>query len=562
MQDDEAQKTESDNVGESEEKRSTEPIQEATFSTHRKKVRRKLVESAEENAQVVPFKINSPQVSSREVLSPPLRVLKPDSWEFQPPDIEALRISAPPTLGLPRVRIWEEARLKPLAVNLQSFSPAEIGLPPRPLYSVLKTEQSDSTVSTPQKEDTDSSSEEVPSPSTTRTSDQRNEEEKSEKETDSKQLLGLDEFLFEILGESIGSYDPLCIVAAKTPDEEYRQTLETLCREQFRQLRGGKPLANLLAEGEEDELENVRVENRIISYDDDSGEEYLNFKSRIEKEGMEVVLEDGDVDLSKLHNRIDEFFTETLGYLLLFVADEYALTLYEHLTNTDSIREPTQLRFLRPRLLPDDVKRELVQLAWGNVPVESTSAKLDRLFQTAEAEFKESLQPNDPVVEVTAHNAGEESLLHYWVKCLVVEYLLKLDGLTPIEDQSRVELKEKIPTEIQLGGGQNPIPDVYHNRSQEVFEVETLYGSHHKKITKTVDKYEGVNVKRVNVVLPNLALLRNLSAVLGKTQEKPGEMFRNEVKFWTLNVVERELIPLDQVTNQLADLQERGEKFW
>jgi hypothetical protein len=70
-----------------------------------------------------------------------------------------------------------------------------------------------------------------------------------------------------------------------------------------------------------------------------------------------------------------------------------------------------------------------------------------------------------------------------------------------------------------------------------------------------------VNVKRVNVVLPNLTCLRNLDDVLRKTQEQPGENFHNEVKFWTLDVDERELLPLDEAVDTVLSLQERSERF-
>ena len=564
MQDDETREADSDSVDDREQKESVaDAIQEARFTTQRKKVRRIMVEDAKDKAQVVPFAINFPEIPSREISDPRLRVPDPERWRIEPREIELSSISASSDLELPLLRIWEEALLEPLIDSVKTISSPEIGLPPRPLLSMTGNgEKSNAITDLVKNGDVDSSVDAVRESPEEVPFKQIAEQEDEVGRQGEARLLGLDEFLFEISGGSLSSYDPLCIVAAKTPEEEYQQTLQTLCREQFQQLQGGKPLANLLAKGEEQELETARVENHLFSYDDDeSNEEFFEFNSHLIRDATKT-FEGGEADLSKLHHRIDEFFTQTLGYLLLFVSEEYASTLYDHLMSTDEIREPTQIRFVRPRLLPEDVKRELVQLAWGGAPIELTSGQLDRLFQTAEAEFKDLLRPDDPVVEVTAHDVGNESVLHYWVKCLVVEWLLKQEGLTPIKEQSRVGLKEMIPTEIQLEGGQNPIPDVYHKPSREVFEVETLYGTHHKKITRTIDKYEGVNVKRVNVVLPNLTLLRNLSAVLGKTQAEPGEMFKNEVQFWTLDVANRELIPLDEVISRLTDLQTRAEKFW
>lgn len=533
---------------------SDEPHSEATFNVPIKKAQREAVEDPEGGPQTVQFEISLQQTSSDEVSPPQIQILQPDGWDLEPLTIETPTVPEITELRLPPFRIWEQARLQPVPVDTSDITAVEIGLPPRPLLSVSPDSEEHSS--------TGSENERTGSDTTDDSDDEQADEKEPSEESIEGQLLDLDEFLFDISGGDFGSYDPLCIVAAKTSEEEYEQTLQTLCREQFRQYRGGKPHAELLVEDEAEELETASVENRIITHDEDSEDEYLDFKSQLGEDEIKKELQEGDLDLSKLHARLDEFFTETLGYLLLFVDEQYSETLYDHLQATDRIRESTQIRHLRPRLLPEDVKRELVRLAWGNVPVESEHTQLDRQFQTAEAEFKESLKPSDPLVEMTSHDVGEESVLHYWVKCLVVEYLMKREGLIPIQEQSRIEVKDEISTETQLKGGQDPIPDVYHEQSREVFEVETLYGTHHKKITRTVDKYEGVNVKRVNVVLPNLTLLRNLSAVIGKTQDQPGEMFRNEVKFWTMDVAGRDLIPLEDILSEMSDLQSRAELLW
>ncbi|WP_152422594.1 hypothetical protein [Natrinema pellirubrum] len=472
-------------------------------------------------------------------------------------------------LDLPRMRIWENAKLEPIAVDYCSIEQPEIGLPARPLLSVTEIEDNDPVSELDSRSSTQTTSEESTSGASTSTdASDSNLSQATTSATDTEQegitpdqLHELDEFLFDIDGGALDSYDPLCIVAAKTPDEEYKQTLETLCREQFRQLNGGKPLASLLADSEGEALENTRVQNRIVSYDDASSEEYFDFVSEINGDEIRTSLREGEFDLSKLTSRIDEFFSETLGYLLLFANEQYAPALHDYLRSTDDVRETTQILSVRPRPLPEDVKRELVRLAWGNVSLESDSQKLDRLFHSGEDEFRKAIQPSGALEEITARDEGEESRLHYWIKCFTVEALLKRDGVA-VQEESRIDLKERIPTETELRGGGNPRPDIYHEPSREVYEVETLYETDHKKITRTIDKYEGVNVKRVNVVLPNLTCLRNLGAVRRKTQEEPGEMFHNEVRFWTLDAVEQELLALEDVVSRLADLYNRSEKLW
>lgn len=359
---------------------------------------------------------------------------------------------------------------------------------------------------------------------------------------------------------SLASREPICVVAAKRDDDKYQQTLETLCREQFRQYVGGKPLADLLAPNEADSIEETRIQNRIVVCDD-SESNFFEFKTKLENQDItrELLENKGGGDLARLHSRIDEFFTANLGYLLLFVDDQYADVLYDHLVSAEDIRESNEIILLRLRQLPDDVKRKLVRLAWGNVSIDTNRRDLDSLFHIAEDRFGEEIEPNGEIEEITRHDQ-EESVLHYWVKCFVVDYLLSRENLKPVRDYSRPDLKEQIQTEEVPWGESGPRPDVYIERSKEVFEIETLYGTDHKKINRTIDKYEGWPVKQINVVLPNLTCLRNLEAVLRKTQEEPGEMFRNDVKFWTLDLNERELLSVDDLAQTLHELHDRSEK--
>lgn len=142
---------------------------------------------------------------------------------------------------------------------------------------------------------------------------------------------------------------------------------------------------------------------------------------------------------------------------------------------------------------------------------------------------------------------------------LVVDYLLPREGLTPVDDYPRPTVKQKILTEEPPWRDSNLRPDIYVEQTQEAFEIETLYGTDHKKINRTIDKYEGWPVEQINIVLPNLTCLRNLEAILRKRQEEPGEMFKNDVKFWTLNLAKQELLPVDELKRTLHDLYDRSE---
>jgi hypothetical protein len=546
-----------------------DPVSNASFSVSTKRIRKKILTESPETARAVPFDLAANRISSTEVTPVSVRALNGDKWQLEPHTIDLLADFELTKLDPPRIRVWENAKLESIEIDMQSILQPEIGLPPRPLLSMTDFNESNLSTEPDTKSPVEASNQkpdshiskptEESNSEPSHTAGSENDEQQSGIAAD--QLMELDEFLFDIEGGSIDSHDPLCIVAAKTPDEKYKQTLETLCQEEFRQLNGGKPLATLLADSEGNKLENTRVQNRIVSYDDDSNEEYFKFVSEIGDGEIRTALREGELNLSKLTSRIDEFFSETLGYLLLFADEQYMSALYDYLTSTDDVRETTQILSAQPRQIPEDVKRELVQLAWGKIKLGSQPEKLDRLFHSGADTFKDSIQPHGALEEITARDNGKESRLHYWVKCFIVEVLLKKDGIS-VQAESRIDLKERIPTETELQGGSNPRPDIYHEPSGEVYEIETLYGTDHKKITRTIDKYEGVNVKRVNVVLPNLTCLRNLSDILRKTQKNPGEMFHNKVKFWTLDTGKRDILPIEDVVARLADMQERSEKLW
>lgn len=543
------------------------PIPEPQFSVDIKKTRKEAIDQVDDRAQAFPFELELNPISSQQVSPPQLLAGLRDEWVIRPQLLDEVQneiggTESPSALELPHLKIWESARLSPTTPLHEPIDSLEISLPPRHLLSVESLEEDRE-----DKEGSQSDAEETENDSgaDTETESANIETEGGEEEIGSEGLGAegpppLYEFLFETVDGSLASREPICVVAAKRDDDKYQQTLETLCREQFRQYVGGKPLADLLAPNEADSIEETRIQNRIVVCDD-SESNFFEFKTKLENQDItrELLENKGGGDLARLHSRIDEFFTANLGYLLLFVDDQYADVLYDHLVSAEDIRESNEIILLRLRQLPDDVKRKLVRLAWGNVSIDTNRRDLDSLFHIAEDRFGEEIEPNGEIEEITRHDQ-EESVLHYWVKCFVVDYLLSRENLKPVRDYSRPDLKEQIQTEEVPWGESGPRPDVYIERSKEVFEIETLYGTDHKKINRTIDKYEGWPVKQINVVLPNLTCLRNLEAVLRKTQEEPGEMFRNDVKFWTLDLNERELLSVDDLAQTLHELHDRSEK--
>lgn len=543
-------------------KERTNPIPEPRFSVNVKKTRQEVTTQETQAPLRLPFKLEPMIVSSK--LVSPLRLLAGlrEDWELRPVSPEWDDFEIKPETPVPRLNIWESPRIHPTTPLHDTVESVEINLPPRPLLSVesleVDSDDQDTSRSPTEKREVEAEEEAKNSPEQSPASAELARSESGV----SQSLPDLYDFLFKTPEGDITAYEPLCLVAAKRDDEQYKQTLETLCREQFRQHVGGKPLADLLTEPEATTIEETRIENRIVSYDD-SDSEFFDFEAQLDEEITRELLEDdSEVNLERLHLTVDEFFTHTLGYLLLFVEDRYADVLYHHLRSVEDIRESNQIVSLHLRQLPDDVKRDLVSLAWGNVQIDTDNRDLDSLFHTGEDNFRESIEPSGSIQDITRRDVeGTESRLHYWIKCFVVDVLLSKHGRKPVDQHDRPDLMTEIQTEEQPWGQKNPRPDIYDSRKKEAFEVETLYGTDHKKIDETIDGYEGTNVKQVNIVLPNLTCLRNLDDVLRKTQEESGEMYRNDVEFWTLNLDDGELLPIEEMAKTLSELNDRCEPF-
>jgi hypothetical protein len=543
------------------------PIPEPSYSVDVKRTGTEAIDEAQKPRRFR-FKIQPHIVTSDQIQ---IARRKPDIGEdlmISPVSIDADKVGVPEEIDLeieapePRFRIWESAQIRPVTPLHDSFESVEIGLPPRNLMQVetqkedrenpkTEPETSNEIVSETKKDERDIAKENAQSVESSH---------EDSGEAESRAPPDIYDVLFQMPEGSIAIEEPLCIVAETRDSERYQQTLETLCREQFRQYVGGRPLADLLSSGEADSVEATRVQNRIVSYDD-SDSDFFEFVNRLDgEEGItrELIEEEGEADLERLHARLDEFFTQSLGYLLLIVDEQFAGALYEHLNSKKDIRESINIRPLQARSLPDDLKRELVRLAWGNVYLDTNQRDLDTLFHSGEAEFKEEIEPKHGAIEeITRHEPGEESRLHYLLKCFVVEVILRKENLEPSGDHSWKKMRERVRTESQPWASSEIRPDVFNSRTREVFEIETLYQSDHRKINRTVAKYEGVNVKRINVVLPNLTCLRNLQTIYRKTNEKFGDMFQNEVSFWTLDANSRELLPIETVVERVGEISER-----
>lgn len=556
-----------DSVGD---QRVVEPASEDQIQVNHKKIRGSYIQTQKKSPVAIPFqlpptKIQTPPISlptfTKGETSLELAIAETEIPEVNASEIQLLPFKFKSSLDLeprpfalpkipeinseeiqhPELHLSAEPRISPLAVNLPEISPQETGLPSRHLLTIQDAEEDFISSSQP---------EATPSPeSASETS--ASDEEKPEGEV----LPDIFDILFEITGGSVTKREPICIVASKREGEEYSRTLQTLCREQFRQLVGGRPRPELLAEDEQQKTEELPVQNRIISLDVSKNDEYFDFTHKIGSEKIAQTIIEAEADLSKIYNRVDEFFSQGLGYLLLYVDSSYSQALYEQIK--ENVRESVSVSHVTHTDLSSNIKRQIMERAWGHVSIGEEPETLDEMFHAGEEAFKSNLEPSGQIKAVTNPDRQEtESELHFWIKCFVVNHLVDKHRLENLLQRSRPQFQEKIPTEHQRQGPHDPVADVFDAIDREVYEVETLFEADTKKIDTSIDKYEGTNVKKVNIVLPNLTLLRNIESIQRRNQEKKGVMYRLDVDFWTLNLQSQTLVPLDEVTDSLREHRE------
>ena len=118
----------------------TTPIPEPGFSSDIKRTRKAAVDDIEDKAQALPFALDLNPIESQEIHPVQLFAGLREEWALQPVQIDGVRedpLAVPPSdLKLPRLKIWESARLSPTTPLYESIESLEISLPPRPLLSV------------------------------------------------------------------------------------------------------------------------------------------------------------------------------------------------------------------------------------------------------------------------------------------------------------------------------------------------------------------------------------------------------------------------------------------
>lgn len=356
------------------------------------------------------------------------------------------------------------------------------------------------------------------------------------------------------------------IIFLNDSDQDYTPVLEYFCKRIYREIRGGKP--------EPRKITNIEDFKRILEF-------------WLKAEGMIFTIDfqkknQGNVDVEKLdwnviRNELEQLYSQELGFIIfknIKFEEEKHLTK-EHRDITYLILNPNE------NLEKDfKIKRKICSLLWGFIkfneevfevkPIEEIS-KFNFIFYEAKRIYDHILDNiREPYDEATRPHKGviEESDTHYRIKRFVVKYISNELGYNKNEDI--VSIKKLIHTEQKYSNNKygEDYPDILINNSapkfqNEAFEIETLFGEGTNpinKINKTIEKYEHSPIKKVNIVMDNLTLMRHLQEIEEKIiLHKYQEEKRNfELEFWTLDLRNNKLISLRSFANKINDF-EKGD---
>ncbi|MDF2955134.1 MAG: hypothetical protein OD815_000750 [Candidatus Alkanophagales archaeon MCA70_species_2] len=327
---------------------------------------------------------------------------------------------------------------------------------------------------------------------------------------------------------------PLCIILPKR-EERWEHVVATVCREAYREKRGGLPEPLLILKN----LEELKFE----------------FEPRVE--GEIVVVEEvklGDEEQQLLRRTLSGFFSRGLGYLILVSEDPDGLAAWIK-QEVPSVR-PHLLR-LNPEM-SEEQKRKVLSFVSGKLRA-TPEAK-----QTAEAgivveeqvsfgeAFKEAVDAFDRELEkflgfseapkklrklrdklvASAPDKGEPaSGEHSAMKAFVWLYAWK-------KHQKRVipELEDERGVDVRV--------------LDENYEVETFYGVGYpmaKLVKKIQEKFR--RGEKVYFVLRNVSILLHLRDLLTFRKDWRDEGYNVEI--FGLDLEAKELIPLDWVVSCL-----------
>jgi hypothetical protein len=339
---------------------------------------------------------------------------------------------------------------------------------------------------------------------------------------------------------------PVIIFLEEMKDDNYIGTLEIICQAIYREKKGGTPKSIKLTDVKElkDELRWIEAENKILTI-------------RLPETDWNNIEKS---DWERLSNRFFQLYAQDIGFIILN-------------TQIHSPPEPHIINFvyLEPRLLNIELKRELIQLIYGDVDIK-TSGSFDEIFEDARKKYEDLLEKIGTErggLYADATNPHEtESSLHLFIKWFIVRFLiekLKSSGNFP-ENLTLDMITRKINTESYFGTnskGDGVIPDI--DLGADVFEVETLYAEERggkifrTKINESIKKYEGTDARNINIVLENFTFLRHLKILdeIKKNQINWEKKENKKINFFTIDLKNKKLIHRDELIPKIKHLYDK-----
>jgi len=334
---------------------------------------------------------------------------------------------------------------------------------------------------------------------------------------------------------------PVIVVAIKSPRPElkYRAMLLQILVELYRIKRGLPQTIAATARGEADIVQSYLMQSGIIKFVDDSEADFLDFFEIRRAEDFDKV------DPDKLRSRLLELTNSGFSFLVFHIDKDKAGQLLRYLWALRSDLGGTKIVVLQPHRLSLQIVEEIARAAWGFAEFGCFEDSIDGCFSAGRSTFYDRLEAlaMNPKYGVVKRSEGDESELHYLLKVFVYSYLTEKAGLNPGD----------VKTEPDLGGVR---PDVWVEPWQTAIEIETLYGtgvSPWSKLNETVEKYRGLSVKEVWIIIPPLQLSLFIKGIL-KLYEAWREEYGGRVRLLTVDLSRDELVPVEECVRRVREM--------
>lgn len=378
---------------------------------------------------------------------------------------------------------------------------------------------------------------------------------------------------FEIPLEKIFGFDSIdlsgkpVIIFINDSNNVYTPILEKFCQRLYREIKGGHADPKKIPSSEQFKhlIEGgLKAERKIFTID------YVK----------ETNDENGELEWENIRYRFEELYNQNLGFIIFrnFEFKEEYLTR-DHRDINFLVIDPND--YLKENF---DIKKKLCSLLWGFVKIPEDvlesgimPTEFNSFYDLAKKNYYFILKNiGEPYEEATEkhEDISMESDEHYWLKRFSVKFIANELGYNNLKDISSI--KKVIHTEKRIINilketdyeysnlDSFRFPDIYVNKnsnkfSNESFEIETLFGQGQdamNKITRTIEKYKKNSIKKLNIILENITLLRHLREI--KQKIKLHEMQHQErgfsLEFWTLDVNKNKLITLNEFLERSNDV--------